>query len=323
MQTILLEERNLLSDQKASELGGTLLGKDSYDIVICGDTKVLKPDGSPLLIYRSKVLTPSACSAAYKVLRKAATLTDNRGYASGTLPPVDQDPSKDDREHTETILKNAKREGPFRIQKIKRDGTLSKQTRAVPIYSGIVGHYDRSVRFPYCRMTAFNINHPDQFVKALPFIREIDAVFKQELPERYNAQIEVVKASSSDFIISNTAFTTITVNKNWQTAVHKDVGDLKEGFGVMTALRGGTYKGGLLVFPKYRVAVDMRTQGVLLADVHSWHGNTQIIGIKGEFERISCVLYYREGIKDCGSAAEELDRAKNRKRGDPLRDDRK
>lgn len=319
MEQIHLKAEKCLTDDEVDKFGGTLLGSDSYDTVVCGDTNVYKPDGSPLLIYRSKVLSTKVCSAAYPVLRKAATLTDNRGYASGELPPVGKDPTQDEREYTETLLKNAKREGTFRIQKIKKDGTLSKQTRAVPIFSGIIGNYNRTVRFPYCRTTAFNINHPDMFAKALPFIREVNEVFKNELPHRYKAQEAVVQASSSDFIISKTIFTTITVNKNWQTAVHKDVGDLKEGFGVMSVLRGGKYKGGFLVFPKYRVAVDMRTRGVLLADVHSWHGNTPIVGIKGEFERISCVFYYREGIKDCGSAAQELDRAKNRKRGEPLR----
>ena len=36
--------------------------------------------------------------------------------------------------------------------------------------------------------------------------------------------------------------------------------------------------GGCLVFPKYRIAVDIRSQDVLLCDVHEYHGNSPITG---------------------------------------------
>jgi hypothetical protein len=85
---------------------------------------------------------------------------------------------------------------------------------------------------------------------------------------------------------------------------------LREGFGVLTVLHAGTYTGGHLVFPKYRVAVDLRTGGVLLADVHEAHGNTPLIGTPGSFVRLSLVCYYRAGMRACGSASEENARAK-------------
>ncbi len=55
-----------------------------------------------------------------------------------------------------------------------------------------------------------------------------------------------------------------------------------------------------------------------MADVHEWHSNTPIIGIKGNYERISCVFYYRANMIYCGTAEEEVERAKNRKRGDRI-----
>ena len=124
--------------------------------------------------------------------------------------------------------------------------------------------------------------------------------------------------TSADFRINGTAFTTVTVNKNWRTRAHYDAGDYKQGFGVMTCMRAGRYRGGQLIFPGFRVAVDMRTGGVCLADVHELHGNAPIEGVEGKYERVSCILYYRAKMIECGTAAEELDRAKNRKPGDPL-----
>ena len=147
----------------------------------------------------------------------------------------------------------------------------------------------------------------------MPLIRAVDARFRETLPERYAAQQAVVEATSPDFYISGTVFTTLTVNMNFRTAVHQDVGDYKPGFGVMTAIRRGVYEGCYLCFPKYRVAVDMQTGGLCLADVHEWHGNTPLVP-KGKYARLSLVFYYRELMQRCGSSAEELERVKNQQK---------
>jgi Spy/CpxP family protein refolding chaperone len=91
---------------------------------------------------------------------------------------------------------------------------------------------------------------------------------------------------------------------------------LKQGFGVMSCMRRGRFEGCYFVFPKYRIALDMGTGCVLCADVHEWHGNSPIKGNKGMFERVSLVLYYREQLKRCGTAAQELERSKKRPQSD-------
>jgi hypothetical protein len=77
-----------------------------------------------------------------------------------------------------------------------------------------------------------------------------------------------------------------------------------------------------LVFPQYRVAVDLGTRDVLLADVHEWHGNTPLVGAGGEYERVSCVFYYRTGMRHCRPPAEELEWARRRRPGERLRQTR-
>lgn len=54
----------------------------------------------------------------------------------------------------------------------------------------------------------------------------------------------------------------------------------------------------------------MNDGDVLLADVHEWHGNTPLVPTRWPYERISFVFYYRAKMLECGSAAEELERAK-------------
>ena len=300
--------RPVMSEEEADSLAGAMLDDSSYDRVVREDCSLAKPDGSPLLIFRRNAAPYDACRSAYPALRGAAAKSFNRGYASGRA-----DEGGHDGDGREIAVAS-----PTRWKPIKLDGTVSNTNYADWVESGIIGYFDRNARFPYCRTTAFNLDHPEKFAEAVPFIRAADAVFARELPERYAAQRAVAGRTSPDFTIRDTAFTTVTVNRNWQTAVHKDAGDLKEGFGVMSVLQGGSYRGGLFVLPRWRVAVDMRTRDVLLADVHEWHGNTPIAGEPGTYERISCVFYYRARMVHCGTAEQELEFAKNRKPGEPV-----
>jgi hypothetical protein len=298
-----------MPDDEAEALGGTLLGDDAYDLLIAEDCDVYKPNGEPLIKFRRAVLPVGVCKAGYEALREAATETDNRGFAGGEVAPE--------------LVRNADaigRRTRVRYNEKRTDGALSNVQRANIVNSGIVGYFDRNPRFPYCRLTAFNLaDNGERFAAAMPFVLAVDRVFREAAPDRYTAQRAIVEQTSPDFYIHGTVFTTITVNKNWQTAVHKDVGDYKPGFGVMSALRAGHYPGCSLWWPAFRVAVDMQTGDVCLADVHEWHGNTPLCGTPGRYERVSCVFYYRQSMIDCGSATEELARAKRRRQGEPLR----
>lgn len=291
-----------LPDAQADALAATYLDADAYDVLIQEDCDVYKPDGAPLIKFRKAILDPAVCAQAYTVLRTVEAPPTNRGVAAG-VP------------NHKPMLKNGRQSRSHRI-------SLHDYPELQGSSSGIIGAFDRYQRIPFCRLTAFNLDHPNLFLKVVPYIRSVDAVFRGTLPDRYEAQQAMVNKTKADWQIPGTAFTTITVNKNFRTAVHKDAGDLKEGFGVMSILQAGEYAGAYLVFPAYRVAVDMRTTDVCLADVHEWHGNTPIVGIPGRYERISCVFYYRANLYKCGTAAEELAQAKNRKPGDALYYDR-
>jgi hypothetical protein len=283
-----------LTDEAADALKATSLDWRHYGILLAGeDVDVYKPDGSPLLLLRHEALPEDVCRKARPALRHAARTTLNRGVAAGGR----------------------------RTARVKRDGTLSKTTYAPGVESGIIGYFDRTAREPYCRTTAFTWEDLRRWRAVQPFIRAVDGVFAWELPDRHAAQMRAVRATPPEYVIGGndpTAFTTVTVNRNYRSAVHKDKGDLREGFGVLSVLRHREYEGGYLCFPKYRVAVDLRTRDVLLADVHEWHGNTPLVGTEGEYERISCVFYYRTNMRHCLPPDEELERAKRRRPGAPL-----
>lgn len=302
MNTIVLDR--VLPDSEASAVGGTLLGHRDYDLLVEEDCDILRPDGSVLAKFRKGVLPPNECAAAYHALLPAAATSYNRGIAAGG-DGVQKGAHVDRFDVGEA--------SQTRFRPLKKDGTVSNTTYAKPVKSGIVGYFDRSARNPYCRQTAYCLNHPDRFAAAMPLVRRVSGLFRELMPERWEAQMEMIRKTHPDFVVSDTAFTTITVNRDWQTAVHTDRGDLSAGFGVLTALRSGRFAGGYFVFTGFtpRPAINMETGDLLCGDVHEWHGNTPIRGIQGRYTRLSLVFYYREKMIECGSAAEELDRAKH------------
>jgi hypothetical protein len=224
----------LMSDDEAAALEGTHLGASLFDHVVGEeDVDAYLPDGSPLFLLRHNALDPEACQRAYHALRPAATVSYNRGAAAGG--------------------------GRYRAP--RQDGTLSNTLVSEPALSGTIGFYPRTAREPFCRTTAFTWRRSRRWERALPFFRGIGRVFARELPDRHAAQMEAVRRTPEEYVIHRTAFTTITVNMNFPTAVHRDRGDLEAGFGAMSVFRAGDYDGCFLMFPQYGIAVDLTTRG--------------------------------------------------------------
>ncbi len=300
---IRLKDEDCLTDEQAEALAGIKLDDNSYRQVIRTDADVYKPDGSLLLRFRRNIIPYHTVANAYKPLRKAASASHNRGLAAGFIQQ-----NKDDELNKKIPMAQV---APTRYRRVRKDGSLSNTVTAAIVNSGIIGYFDRYPRIPYCRQTAFNIDYHAEFRDDIyPYIKAIDRLYEELVPEAYAKQRKLADTTSQDFVIRGTAFTTVTVNKNWQTAVHKDAGDYPEGFGNLAVIEAGKYQGGYTCFPKYRVAVDVRTSDFLAMDVHEWHGNTPIIPSAGRYERVSVVCYYRENLWKCGTADQELERAK-------------
>jgi hypothetical protein len=82
-----------------------------------------------------------------------------------------------------------------------------------------------------CRQTAYTFQNLEKYTSAVPIFQKIDQFFKSLVPNRYKAQKEAISKINPKYCIPKTVFTTVTVNKNFRTAMHKDGGDYKEGFG--------------------------------------------------------------------------------------------
>jgi hypothetical protein len=190
---------------------------------------------------------------------------------------------------------------------------ISDTSYATAIWSGIAGFYGRYPRIPYGRATAYVDHNRAKFEKSYPFARKLEREFKRLLPNRWAKQNEFAKRLDNKFLIGeDTTFTTITVNtttkdRNARMACHRDAGSLNAGFSNLTVITkdGKDWKGGYLVAPEVRAAINVRPGDLLLIDnMRVIHGNTPIEAPdSGEDDmlRMSLVYYFREDMDALGS----------------------
>lgn len=283
-----LRVRTRLSPAELEPKQGMVLGPRDYDVLLTGAARVLKPDGRPLCVYLPGVLANwTQNPTIYGILHELRTLTtNNRGMSSGA--GVAKSPS-------------GKRYAP---------------TTA----STIVGSFDPNSYRQYCRLTAWTGRNLPKWEELRPFLAAIGDQFALHVPDRYRAQVAEVRKTQPAWVIKGTPFTTVTVNNTYPTGMHTDKGDLDAGFSTLACLRrGGSFTGGNLLFPEYRVGVNMQDGDLLLMDAHEWHANTDITCQCGSklfglcptcaAERISVVSYFRTAMTACAGPAEEEERA--------------
>ncbi len=291
-----------MTEEEANNLIGTHLDESKIHHLVEEDTEVFKENGDLLCILKKNVVPETTLENARAPFRKAISPSNNRGSAAGEIGNLYSIGDKIGSAVIGEIRGN-------QYRALLKNGTLSKTMHAIPVDSSVIGYMDRYPRIPYCRTTAFSQKFFNEYNMCVPYIKCIDDVFKNYAPHRYKIQKAMADASSQDFIIKDTAFTTVTVNKNFRTAAHKDAGDLKEGFGNLGVISRGKYDGFYTVLPKYGVGLNIGHGDVALFDVHEVHGNTEPKKIT-YYERISVVCYYREKMIYCGTKQYELDRAK-------------
>ncbi len=315
-----LTGEGFLLDSETEKLKAEFLNDSHYEILAQEDVDIYAPEEVDifdmfsesnkdlhdrlLFSYRKNVFPKEEADRAWRALRGAARLSKNRGIAGGKVDfsKITRDPSKI------VIVGDG-----TRYRYITDSGVLSDTYEANQTMGGIAGFFASTARNPYCRQTAFTKDNWDKFKESFKFLGLCSDQFKELAPRRFATQENFLLSRDliqNEWVVPGTVYTTITVNKNFQTACHQDAGDYKAGMENLVAFEhGDAYRGGYTVFPKFRVAVDVRHGDFVCMDVaHHWHGNTAIEAIeegKEDFERLSLVLYVREDMEKCGSQYEE------------------
>jgi hypothetical protein len=177
------------------------------------------------------------------------------------------------------------------------DGRILKQPVSNPVHSYLAG-------FSCTRFGGRNVigrltrRYPDRWFASIPYFQRVDRVLAREMPEIY------VKHSHRCALhplwrIPDTALSTVTINVNYESRYHYDVGDFREGYSTLSVAEIGRYAGGYLVFPAYRIAIDVRESDVLLCQSHiDMHGNTPMLKRTRTAKRVSFVTYLKHKLAE-------------------------
>lgn len=281
------------SDVEMDEMAGNFVDFKQCNDIYDSDIDCVDEAGRTIAIFRKKVFSMQVTIPAFHNLIGAAASSLNRGIAAGLDTQIS---------NTRQMRVGKK----ARLRQIKEDGSLSKTSYAPSVNSGIAGYYDKSVRFPVCRTTAWTQSHMNKFRGAMPIVERATQLFEQLAPVQYAAQKKFYDQIPKDFRIPNTVYTTITVNKNFRTALHKDAGDYDSGLGNLIVLQKGDFNGYYFCIPRYKIGFNVKHGDFLLANVHEWHGNSELLCSDKDYTRLSLVLYARKNMDKCGTKEEEL-----------------
>jgi len=321
-----LTGKGFLTDEDTAELKAEWLNDDHFELLLHESADIYLPEEASVLdmfaapedqvtledrlflVFRRDAFPLEMCEQARQAIRGAAKPSKNRGIAGGKV-----DPEKMGRKAEDLIVSKDGTRARYR----SKDGIISDTVEANQVDSGIAGYFPATARLPFVRKTAWTRDNWVTFQESWPMLQRMAELFEELNPIRFHNQMDFVKENNLDkngWVIPKTPYSTVTVNKNYVTACHQDAGDLKSGLENFAVLEGGPdrYVGGYLIFPKFRLGLDVRTGDFVGMDVaHHWHGNTPLRDAfegKSDWERISLVLYVRADLAGTGTRQDEAER---------------
>lgn len=314
VRTVIVEPKMTNDEVKARE--GTYFTDKEADEIFDENVDVYAKEGGEkklLARFRKHLLPSDLVRTGWEAYYQTAAASRNRGAAAGPIKPDSN---------------YWKKRKPVEINKwsarYEQDGKLSKMRVNNNVFSSVLGYFEQTpfMGLP-CRLTSYTQKYFGQYKHGLPFIQAIDGAFKRLIPDKHAKQLAAAKQQPT-YQVADTAFSSITINRNFRTALHMDDGDFREGFGNLSVIERGQYSGGATIFPRYKVGFNVRTGDFLAMDVHEWHCNTEMyespadkkvnkalpkihndsietgtMGGEKPFTRISFVCYLREKLRGC------------------------
>lgn len=291
--------RPALSEDEVGKLVGESPSDRHFDRLIAEDADAYDVEAGRLVCrFRKGVLPASAVDLAREVFRdidERLPPSWSRGAAAGHL---ELDRVQALRPDVVAVLPNAK--NPFKGRLQLASGEILQSEVCNPVKSYMAGHNYHRYR-KRAGPAGFSAEFPDHWARAVPFFEAIGDLLLAHMPVQADLMHRWCErhAVKSVFTIGRTCLSTVAVNVDYQSRFHLDRGDMRRGYSTLTAIGvGGGYAGGLLVLPRYRVAVDVREGDVLFNQSHvDLHGNTAIHPEAPGAKRVSFVTYLKEMLR--------------------------
>lgn len=234
--------------------------------VLKTDTAVFDADTKELLFVFSKgIIDKNVSEDLCKLVCVPHRRNDMRGAAAGPLTAADVRPSQRQINHFTLVGKSG--------------FETSKRVRSCVV--GLTGNGSVSA---WSRKQESTRPLLSRKVRA-----SIDAAFKLLVPKVFTKQKRLAAALGCPLIGS--LFTSISVNHNFRTGVHRD----KDKANTMSAMIVGgsdSFKGSELIFTEYRIACDVRVGDLIIFDPRLLHGNARTYS-GPKHERYSLVFYQK------------------------------
>ena len=308
----ILKLPELCTDEELKTLKGEFFDDEWIHHIINEDCDIFTESGKFILSFRKKKL--KNIKIGWDNYHKMASASRGRGASAGPIDPNNAYWKK------RTLIKTSGFTTSYLV-----NGKPSKMRVNNNVFSNPIGYFDKTKNMGNdlpCRLTSFTQKHIDKFNAGLPYLQEIAECYRELNYEAYLKQLDRAKLKP-EFKITDTPFSTITINRNFRTALHQDAGDYL-GVACLSVLEEGQYNGGLFTIPRFGIGVNLREGDILIADVHQYHSNTELwttpeqdeynikkgktikeniaVGTEGidyNFTRISFVCYLREKIINC------------------------
>jgi hypothetical protein len=242
-------------NEAASKLVGQFAASSHIDQTIDADTTVFTPTGEIIAVFLTQRIESSLYKPAYRSWKKVHDSPSNRATAMGTRS----------------------------MARIRTDGTLSEQRRVPKRVLEIAQERQGVLGYVKGHRTPLTERHPDWLSRNKRLIKRVDRRYEKYMSDVHAYQQAAIEKTPHCRLF-DTVFTTIYLARNFRTAYHRDSGNLR---GALTALLPmGSFSGGELVFPRWRIAVALKPGDLLLFDPQQIHGNLPFEG-----KRLSAAFY--------------------------------
>ena len=255
----------------AAKLLGELAAPTHFDgPAIDSSTLVLAPDGTIKALLLTKRVGQELCDQTYEVAMTVDDLLDKRPTAVGSKGMA-------------RVKKDGHR-GTFKVtpqpvmEILDRNGTREGLLGAM---AGTAGRPPRNSKLTDDR--------PELLDQLRGVRRRIDHLHSTYLPTPYSYQRAIVK-EAPEFRLGHSAYSSVYIVKHLRSGYHRDTQNLHGALSALLPL--GSFTGGGLVLPRWRIAFSFKPGDVLFFDPQELHGNLEVKG-----DRASVVWYCARGLR--------------------------
>jgi hypothetical protein len=156
---------------------------------------------------------------------------------------------------------------------------------------------------------------PQQHAVICEFGQLLAGIYREFAPETFERHAKAISGIRSEYLIPGTPFTSGIVNQNNPLGYHYDRGNFEGVMSCMVVFRD-LVEGGTLNVPALGAGFSLDDGAFLLFDGQRWlHGVTPIKRLTSKAYRYSVVYYALRAMERCGSAEEELRKARRARVG--------